>query len=137
MFVQGTSSIVENAATGHIRGVNFTNSGEISGYGAFYFTGTTNMNTGGSMIGDEPNSILFFDASQTGSNIFDTPGGTVSNVIRPDTMEPMDTDSYDCVAPPSVAGYPPTVNSFSTVLCEPEAVLIPLNVYAEPPFSGR
>lgn len=130
--IQGTTSIVKNTSTGHIRGTNFTNSGQISGYGGFYFTGTTNMNTGGSFIGDEPNSILFYDASQTGSNIFDTPGGTVENVMRPDTMTPYDTNTYECTAPPSVAGYPPTTNPFAIILCEPETVLIPLEDYVEP-----
>lgn len=133
LAVQGLASILKNAATGHIRGTNFTNSGEISGYGGFYFTGTTNMNTGGSFIGDEPNSILFYDASQTGDNIFDTPGGTVTNVIRPDSMIPYDTSTYDCIAPPSVAGYPPTTAEFYTILCEePDTVLIPLENYVEP-----
>ena len=133
LAVQGLASILKNAATGHVRGANFTNSGLISGYGAFYFTGTTNMNTGGSFIGDEPNSILFYDTSQTGDNIFDTPGGTVTNVIRPDSMTPYDTSTYDCIAPPSVAGYPPTTAEFYTILCEePDTVLIPLENYVEP-----
>ncbi len=136
--VQGTASIVKNAATGHIRGVNFTNSGHISGYGAFYFTGTTNMNTGGSMNGDEPNSILFFDASQTGSNIFDAPGGTVSNVMRPDTMTPLDTSSYNCTAPPSYAGAPPTTNSVSIGMCVPADANFDIDDYAIPadPVEG-
>src|SRR5690606_27878000 len=126
--VQGVGSILRNAETGYIRGRNFVNSGMITGYGAFYFTGETNMSTGGSFWGDAPNSILFYDASQTGDQIFDKihPSSDFGNILRPANMTPMDSTSYNCTAAPVVAGYPPVTQPFSTVLCEPASVVVPL-----------
>ncbi|TJZ59848.1 DUF11 domain-containing protein [Sphingobacterium olei] len=138
--IAGEASILKNSATGHIRGANFVNSGHISGYGVFYFTGNTNANSSGSIIGDGPNSILFFDASQTGSNIFDQPGGTVTNVMRPDTMVPIDAELYNCTASPSVAGYPPTTSPFNVTLCDPLVQtfsLSPPNVAPHNPVGGQ
>lgn len=139
--VQGGPSFLVNGKTGHIQGVNFTNTGYISGYGSFYFTGTTNnVNAMGpdSFVGDSAeNPILFYDTSPTGP-IFDSTSGSI-NVVRPPSMLPIDVDDFDCsIIPPSVAGYPPTTEEFSETLCEPATILIPLEGYVEPhePVDG-
>lgn len=137
--IEGLDSTFFNEATGHVQGTNFTNSGIISGFGAFYFTGHTDMNSAGSFIGNEPNSILFYDVSQTGNNIFDASGGTVTNVMRPGSLSPYNLSTYNCSAPPSVAGYPPTTSSSETILCEPDIVHIDLENYVDPhpPVNGE
>lgn len=130
--IEGTSSIFINGRTGFTRGVNFRNSGDIEGYGSFYFTGTTNMESAGSFIGSSATEqILFFDTSQTGS-IFDVPGGTVSNVMRPGSLTPEDAVSYDCSAPPSYAGTPPITTPYSTAMCVPADISFETDDYAEP-----
>lgn len=137
--IEGTSSYLTNTRTGFVRGVNFRNSGDINGYGAFYFTGTTNMNTGGTFIGDSATEqILFFDTTQTGSNIFDSQGGTVTNVLRPASLTPQDSSSYNCTAPPSYAGSPPTVNPVSIGMCVPGNTSFDIDDYVTPaePVGG-
>lgn len=118
--IAGSTSYLINSNIGFLRGIDFVNSGHISGSGRFYFTGYTNANSSGSIIGNSTaDPILFYDASQTGTNIFDAPGGTVSNVVRPASMTPLDSTSYDCTAPPTVAGDPPNTTPFSVTLCDP------------------
>ncbi|MFA7686227.1 MAG: hypothetical protein WCY25_00010 [Moheibacter sp.] len=137
--IEGDGSYLTNARTGFVRGVNFRNSGDINGYGAFYFTGTTNMISAGSFIGDsQTEQILFFDSSQTGSNIFDMPGGTVSNVIRPGSLTPQDSSTYNCTAPPTYAGSPPTVNPVSIGMCVPADTSFDIDDYVTPaePVGG-
>ncbi len=137
--IEGTSSYLTNTRTGFVRGVNFRNSGDINGYGAFYFTGTTNMNTGGTFIGDSATEqILFFDTTQTGSNIFDSQGGTVTNVLRPASLTPQDSSSYNCTAPPSYAGSPPTVTPVSIGMCVPADTSFDIDDYVTPaePVGG-
>jgi len=120
--VNGGPSYLKNGAGGYIQGTDLTNSGHITGYGTFYFTGYTN-NNGGSIIGDEPNSIAFFDASQTGGNILDAPGSILNNVIRPGTMTPLNTTSFNCTGPQSVAGFPPNTDTVSRTYCTPPSSL--------------
>src|SRR5690606_94140 len=102
-----------NERTGLIRGVNFRNSGRIEGYGRFYFTGETNMQSAGFFIGsDELEPIQFFDTTPNGV-LFDMPGGTVSHVVRPLSMDPEPLEDFDCTAPPTVAGDPPLTTPIS------------------------
>jgi len=117
----GSSSYFKNAATGQVRGKNFRNTGYVSGYGSFYFTGNTdNTNVMGaaSFAGDNASStILFFDASSPGGNVFDA-GNYYTNTTRPSSLTPSDTNSYNCTAPPTVAGYPPTTKDFLKSVCD-------------------
>lgn len=109
LTLNGADVKFENSLTGFVRGKNFVNSGKVSGQGQFYFTGTTN-NNGGSILGDAPsNPILFYDASQTGSQIVDM-GNVPVNTIRPTSMTLLDTTNYECSAPTGAAGFPPTVS---------------------------
>ncbi|PZD78084.1 Ig-like domain-containing protein [Mesonia sp. K7] len=131
--IEGTTSDFYNSETGFVRGVNFRNSGDIKGYGSFYFTGTTNNNSAGTFIGDSASQqILFYDTTQTGSNIFDAPGGTVTNVLRPSSMTPLDELSYNCTAPPSSAGSPPDTEEVEFLYCDPQTVNFDLDDYATP-----
>lgn len=141
LAVQGSASIFKNGVTGHVRGTDFINSGDISGHGSFYFIGNTNMNSAGRFVGDDASSpILFYDVSQTGNNIFDNPGvgSTVLNVIRPASMTLLDSTSYDCTAPPVVAGYPPNTLPFNEERCSPETIVLPLSTHVTPhaPVGG-
>ncbi len=118
--VEGMLSEIKNDTLGFIRGADFRNSGKITGYGSYYFTGTTNFQSAGTMIGDDANKpILFFDNSQTGTQIFDVyvADNPPVNTERPALMVPIDTTNYVCGAPPSSAGYPPTVGNIDTTSC--------------------
>ena len=133
--LEGTSSILINSATGFIRGASFRNSGEISGYGSFYFTGNTDFESAGTFIGDDANSpIQFFDATSTGGNIFDVsvPSNPAVNVIRPASMTPLDESTYNCTAPPTTAGYPPQTEEVEIALCAPASVTFDLDDYVDP-----
>lgn len=119
--IEGSDSFFINGKTGFVQAVNFRNSGHISGYGSYYFTGTTNNQSSGTFIGDSSTEqILFFDATPPASGIFDLPGATTSNVLRPDSMSPQDLSTFDCVAPPTYAGAPPVTNPMSISVCDPE-----------------
>jgi len=118
-YNSGEECFLTNNATGRIQGTNFTNSGYINGSGEFYFTGETrndvdtNSNKFAGTSPDQP--IRFYDASlASGSAIFDNvqtsnPWNMPINTIRPDFMQPMGVDDFNCgEIPPSYAGYPPT-----------------------------
>ena len=61
-------------------GANMTNSGSVTGFGEFSFTGTTvTQNVFSGLSAAQP--IVFDDTSPTGSQIFDTQNGTVTNVV--------------------------------------------------------
>lgn len=132
--LEGDSFLI-NSATGFIRGDNFRNSGSISGYGSFYFTGETDFESAGSFEGDDPGSpIQFFDTTQTTDDIFDTyvEDNPAINVIRPDSMTPYDDSNYDCTAPPTTAGYPPQTEEIDIATCERETITFPITDYVQP-----
>lgn len=132
--LEGTASILINSATGFIRGASFRNSGEISGYGSFYFTGDTNFESSGTFIGDDAASpILFFDNTSSG-DIFDSfvQSNPAVNVIRPASMTPLDESTYDCTAPPTTAGYPPETEEVEISLCVPDSMMFDLDNYVQP-----
>lgn len=140
--LEGTLSILINSTTGFIRGTNFRNSGDISGYGEFYFTGDTNFESAGTFVGSSAGSpIKFFDASPTGTQIFDefVEDNPAINTIRPDSMTPYDDVTYDCSAPPTTAGYPPVTQKVEISFCEPKALTFDLDDYVQPhaPVNGN
>lgn len=131
--IEGTASGLSNANSGHIRGARFRNSGNVSGYGTYYFTGSTNFQSAGTFAGsDAGNPIQFFDASQTGGQIFDSyvANNPPVNTIRPGSMTPSDTTSYACSTPPKVAGYPPTTSAVSRGICTSHAITFDLHDFA-------
>lgn len=133
--VEGLPSEVKNDTTGFIRGTSFRNSGKITGYGSFYFTGNTNFNSAGVFAGSSAsNPIMFFDASQTGSQIFDTyvQNNPPVNTIRPATMVPMDTTAYNCTPVLAIAGYPPSTALVYKQVCSNAPIQINLNDYVTP-----
>src|SRR5690606_24872353 len=93
-----------------IRGVNFRNSGAISGFGSFYFTGYTDFNSAGTIIGSSSTlPIQFFDATRNDSKIFDTYvlNNPAQNTVRPTSMTPLDTLGFSCGQSDDVVGFPP------------------------------
>jgi hypothetical protein len=119
--INGTGRILENMSTGFIKGANFTNSGTVTGFGNFYFTGTTNNNGGVFAGSSATNPILFFDTTSTG-NVFDV-GNAPTNTIRPASMTPQQTNEFDCNAiPPSTSGYPPTTIPYEAEFCTEETL---------------
>ena len=61
-------------------GANMTNSGTVTGFGQYSFTGTTvTQNTFSGLSAAQP--IVFDDTSPTGSQVFDTENGTIVNVV--------------------------------------------------------
>ncbi|SMC33904.1 Ig-like domain-containing protein [Moheibacter sediminis] len=140
--LEGTLSILINSTTGFVRGANFRNSGDISGYGEFYFTGDTNFESAGTFVGNSAGSpIKFFDASPTGDQIFDefVEDNPAINTIRPDSMTPYSDVTYDCSAPPTTAGYPPITQKVEISFCEPKALTFDLDDYVQPhaPVNGN
>jgi|GEM_PF-669854 len=132
--LEGDSFLI-NSTTGFIRGTNFRNSGSISGYGSFYFTGNTDFESAGTFVGDDPDSpIQFFDTTQTTDGIFDTSveDNPAINVIRPDSMTPYDDSNYDCTAPPTTAGYPPQTPEIDIATCERQTITFPITDYVQP-----
>ncbi len=134
--VEGMLSKIKNDLSGFIRGADFRNSGEITGYGSFYFTGITNFQSAGTIIGDDANNpILFYDVSQTGNQIFDVDvaDNPPINLVRPASMILLDTLSFDCgIIPPSVAGHPPTTMPLDTAFCEPSEFTFSLDSLVAP-----
>ncbi len=133
--VEGLPSEVKNDSTGFIRGANFRNSGKITGYGSFYFTGTTDFNSAGIFAGSSAsNPIMFFDASQTGNQIFDSyvQNNPPVNTIRPAAMVPMDTTAYNCNSTQAIAGFPPTTELVYKQVCSNAPIQINLNDYVAP-----
>lgn len=131
--LEGASFLI-NSTTGFIRGTNFRNSGDISGYGSFYFTGNTDFQSAGTFVGNDPTSpIQFFDTTQTSGGIFDTSvvDNPAVNVIRPESMTPYDDTSYDCTAPPTTAGYPPQTEDVEINFCAPAALTFDIDDYAQ------
>ncbi|HET8573131.1 MAG TPA: hypothetical protein VFL76_04600 [Edaphocola sp.] len=110
-----TGSTIINGSNGFVRAEKYKSTGPIiSGFGIFYFTGTTT--NGGSIIGSSAsNPIKFYTPS--GNPV----GGTKSNV----TFLPIssigtlkDTTNYDCGGNPvTVVGNPPYVKGDTVVLC--------------------
>jgi len=119
--INGNGRILENMTTGFIKGTSFTNSGTVIGFGSFYFTGTTNNNGGVFEGNSTANPILFFDTTSSG-NVFDV-GNAPTNTIRPASMTPQQTSSFDCNAiPPTTSGYPPTTTPFESDICTQETL---------------
>lgn len=136
--VEGMPSEVKNDTTGFIRGTNFRNSGKITGYGSFYFTGNTDFNSAGIFAGSSAgNPIMFFDASQTGNQIFDiyVQNNPPVNTIRPTALSPLDTTSYDCTATQAIAGFPPNTALVYKQVCSNAPIQINLNDYVTPHTS--
>lgn len=133
--VEGLPSEVKNDTTGFIRGANFRNSGKITGYGSFYFTGNTDFNSAGIFAGSSASHpIVFFDASQTGNQIFDTyvQNNPPVNTIRPGSLTPMDTTSYNCSPTFAIAGFPPSAALVYKQVCSNAPIQINLNDYVTP-----
>ncbi|WP_329121217.1 Ig-like domain-containing protein [Streptomyces sp. NBC_01465] len=91
-YLNNTGTITQSTA-GQISGVDFTNASaaSITGFGDYRFTdNTTNF---GTFNGDSANDpIVFHDTTQTGSGIFDTSSGTVTNTVRaPVVIDPATT----------------------------------------------
>lgn len=117
--VNGSTAQFINGKNGFVSGKDFTNSGKISGFGKFHFTGytqTENVFRGDSAT--EP--IEFFDTTlSTGSVILDNvaannPYNKPVNTIRPTSMTMVTSDNYDCGQnPETISGYPPTSNILS------------------------
>jgi uncharacterized repeat protein (TIGR01451 family) len=131
--LEGDSYLI-NSATGFIRGTNFRSSGDISGYGSFYFTGDTNFESAGTFEGDDPDSPMqFFDVDPDGP-IFDhyVEDNPPINVIRPESMTPLDDTTYSCDAPPTTAGYPPQTEEISIATCTRQTITFPITDYVQP-----
>ncbi|MBO0517119.1 Ig-like domain-containing protein, partial [Streptomyces beijiangensis] len=81
-YLNNTGTLSQSTE-GQISGVSFANSsdGAVSGFGGYRFTGnTTNF---GTFSGDSATSpIAFYDTTQTGTGIFDTPSGTITHTVR-------------------------------------------------------
>ncbi|MFC3980572.1 hypothetical protein [Streptosporangium jomthongense] len=77
LYISGTYT---STATGVTSGSDFTIAvtGQMTGAGSYRFTGLTTV--AGSAVGSP--QIVFYDTSQTGSQIFDVVTGTVTNVVR-------------------------------------------------------
>lgn len=137
--VQGNESNLVNGKDARIQGVNFTNTGYISGSGSFYFTGTTTNNNdhlATSFVGLDPSDpIEFYDVSTAGI-IFDEPTDfQPTNTIRPDFMLPANINDYECSAPPTSAGTPPITEPVSISFCEAEEITFDIDDYAVPSTS--
>lgn len=141
----GTGSYLTNSATGRIQSDNFTNSGSINGFGEFYFTGTTNINTSGTFEGDSSsNPIKVYDTSApaNSSTVFDSVpwayNPVAHNIQWSPSMTFLDPNSFNCTAPPSPAGSPPTTNPVSIGLCDSHNITFNISDYATPapPVGG-
>ena len=89
---------------GMTTGANMTNSGSVTGFGEFSFTGNTV--TQGTFSGSSAaQPIIFDDTSPTGGQIFDTQNGIVTNVVAaPVTRTGLDDLPFGCGhVPPSTA----------------------------------
>ena len=85
-------------------GANMTNSGSVTGFGEFSFTGNTvTQGTFSGLSAAQP--IVFDDTSPTGSQIFDTQNGTVTNVVAaPVTRSGLADLPFGCgTVPPATA----------------------------------
>ena len=85
-------------------GANMTNSGSVTGFGEFSFTGTTiTQNVFSGLSAAQP--IVFDDTSPTGSQIFDTQNGVVTNVVAaPVTRSGLADLPFGCgTVPPATA----------------------------------
>lgn len=126
--IEGTASELRNSSEGHFRGTDFRNSGKITGYGSYYFTGTTNFASSGIFEDDDPeNPIEFYDVTSSG-NIFDlfVASNPAINTIRPALMRPIAPSAYGCTAPSTLAGNPPTTQEALFLICGPEVVTFTL-----------
>ena len=95
-FLQGVVGITT--------GANMTNSGSVTGFGEFSFTGTTvTQNVFSGLSAAQP--IVFDDTSPTGSQIFDTQNGVVTNVVAaPVTRSGLADLPFGCgTVPPATA----------------------------------
>lgn len=144
--IEGAASKLSSSVNGFVRGNRFRNSGHITGFGSYYFTGNTNFESDGTIVGDSATfPILFFDASQTANQLFDeyVINNPAVNIERPSTMTLLDTTSYNCTAVPTMAGYPPTTDSVLRSFCNPVQVNInlkdgdPVYVKAHDPVNGN
>jgi len=130
------TAVFKNDSTAQVRGKDFTNNGTVSGCGAFYFTGNT-VNNGFFTGSTTSNKIRFYDIGNP-NNIFDTPYGTITNVIRPATMTLKDTtgiNAFDCGSiPPVTAGNAPQTDTVLRSFCPTpnNNLSIDLNAYVEP-----
>ncbi len=97
--IQNNSGSWMNTMRGLVRGHDFHNNATLSGSGSFYFTGDTRQQ--GTFTGsyNHPDSFIkFYDASLTAPQVagsffdFGMQGG---NVVRPATMVPGDTTSFN------------------------------------------
>lgn len=140
--VEGMASEFVNDITGFVRGNNFRNSGKITGYGSFYFTGNTDFQSAGIIAGSSATQpILFFDVSQTGNQIFDTyvQNNPATNTIRPTTMTPIDTNGYYCGPNSTVVGFPPNTDVVNKTLCANGPIQVNMDNYVAPhsPVSSK
>ncbi len=98
-FELGTRSVM--------RGGDFGNDGKVTGAGKMHFTGSTTQQ-GNVFAGTSAASpITFYDASQTGTQMFDIQNKPFTNTIRVN-FTPADTTTFDCsglVLPVQLVGF--------------------------------
>lgn len=136
--INGGPSYFINGEYGFVSGSDFVNSGIVSGYGKFYFTGNT-QNSGSFKGSSATNPIQFYDTTlASGAAIMDNvfannPWNMPSNTLRPSSMTPSTLESFDCgIIPKTTAGYPPTTEDLSFDSSAPGVVNIPLTGHAFP-----
>lgn len=133
--LEGLPSVFYQSNTGSVRGKDFRNSGDISGYGSYHFTGYTNFISEGSFIGSSADTpIMFFDTTPDGE-IFDdlAISAGLLNVIRPGLMTPADTTSSNCSGVPIFEdNYPPLVVDFTKLVCNKDPLTILSGELMEP-----
>lgn len=75
-----------------LRGIHFTNSGNITGSGQYYFSGST-INSG--WVGQDAQGINFFDATLANpTRFFDTQSNAPHNSVTKNSFSPADTISW-------------------------------------------
>ena len=101
-----------------MRGTDFGNDGTVTGSGKMHFTGNTTQQ-GTVFSGTSAASpITFYDASQTGTQIFDIQNRPYSNTVRT-YFVPADTSNFDCsglILPVKITGFDVQAAQNKTVL---------------------
>ncbi len=109
-FELGTRSVM--------RGGDFGNDGRVTGAGKMHFTGNTTQQ-GNVFAGTSSSSpITFYDASQTGTQMFDVQNKPYTNTVRVN-FTPADTTNFDCsglILPVQLTGFDAQAVQNKTVL---------------------
>lgn len=94
-FIWVTKGTFQNSGTyyqtsgSQLRGVNFTNSGNITGRGNYYFDGNT---TNSGWVGQDGQGLNFYDATRSNQNLFfDVQGVAPHSSVTKNVFTPADT----------------------------------------------